>query len=274
MNNTIAVILPIYKNDNPEWLHKAIGSIINQTYKDYHLFIGVDGPIGVDLLSVMKPYEIFDEIDIVKFEENRGLACVLNDLLDICFYNGYEFIARMDADDISLPERFEKQISFFKQHPDIDVVGGWVSWINENGESLCKIVHRPELPEDNFKLFAKRNPLPHPAVMFQKSFFDKAGCFYRSDHKKNQDTLLWYDGLKNGVKIGNVQDVILNFRVTNEMYASRRSGIKQAKIQLKDRLMINKGLHYGIKADIYAYCVFFIMIAPTWLRKFAYKIFR
>lgn len=274
MNNPVAVILPVYKNDNPSWFKLAIDSILEQTYDNYHIYVGVDGPVDDNLLSVFRCYEHSNKITFVKFEENRGLACVLNDLLEICFKNGYDLIARMDADDISLPERFEKQLFFFDQHPDIDVIGGWVSWINEKGESIGKIDRTPESPEDNFIFFATRNPLTHSSVMFRKSFFEKAGCLYRPDHKKNQDTLLWYDGLMRGVKIGNVQDVILNFRATKEMYASRRSGKKQAKIQLQDRLMINRGLKYGLKADIYAYCVYFIMIAPTWLRKMAYRFFR
>ena len=176
MNNSIAVILPVYKNDKPDWLHKSIGSIINQTYKNYHLFIGVDGPVGDELLSVFKCYERLDEIDIVKFDVNRGLACVLNDLLDICFEKGYEYIARMDADDISLLDRFEKQISFLQVHPEIDVVGGAINEIDENGNDRGKVIVYPSGPEECYDFFAKRNPHAHPAVLFRKSFFDKAGC--------------------------------------------------------------------------------------------------
>ena len=247
---------------------------MNQTYRDVHLYIGVDGPVEEDLVDSLRDYDTIDNVTVVWFQENRGLAIVLNELLDICFSKGYEFIARMDADDISVPERFEKQMALFTAHPEYDVVGGYVSWIDEYGHSCNKIIRKPKTPEDSYKFFATKNPLPHPGVLFKKSFFEKTGCKYRPDHKKNQDTLLWYDGLIKGVKIANCQEVILYFRVSNDMFANRRSGKEQARIQLQDRLMINKGLKYGLKSYIYAYCVYIVMISPVWLRKLIYKIAR
>lgn len=270
----VAVILPVYKNDKVPYVHLSVDSILNQTYQgEIVLYIGVDGPVGDDLATCLKEYEA-KGVKVQWFEENRGLAVVLNDLLDMAFEDGFEYIARMDADDISMPDRFEKQMALFAEHPEYDVVGGFISWIDENGNSCNKIIKKPKTPEESLIFFETKNPLAHPAVLFKKTFFQKAGCKYRPDHKKNQDTLLWYDGLKKGVKIANVQEVILFFRVTEAMFAHRRSGKAQAKIQLKDRIMINKGLHYGLKAYVYAYCVYIVMIVPTWVRKYIYKVFR
>lgn len=274
MNNAIAVILPVYKNDKPDWLHKSIGGIINQTYKNYHLFIGVDGPVGDELLSVFKCYERLDEIDIVKFDVNRGLACVLNDLLDICFEKGYEYIARMDADDISLLDRFEKQISFLQAHPEIDVVGGAINEIDENGNDRGKVIVYPSGPKECYDFFAKRNPHAHPAVLFRKSFFDKAGCKYRPEYRQNQDTMLWVDGMSKGTQHANIPDVVLNFRFTNSLFKKRRNGWTFAKKQLEDRKMINKTLGYSFTASVFAYCMFIMLISPAWVKKIAYKVFR
>lgn len=98
-----------------------------QTYKDFHIYIGVDGPVGDDIKLYFKLIDEQNKVSIVWFRENRGLACVLNDLLDICFKEGYEYIARMDADDISVYSRFEKQIKYLEAHPEIDVVGGSIN---------------------------------------------------------------------------------------------------------------------------------------------------
>ncbi|UPS45267.1 glycosyltransferase [Prevotella sp. E15-22] len=269
--NKIAVILPVYMNDKVEFLSLSVDSILNQTYRDIHIFIGVDGPINDDLEKYLNIINRKDHVSIIRFSENRGLACVLNDLLDICFKEGYEYIARMDADDISVRNRFEKQMAFLEVHKDIDVVGGSVLVIDKNGKSKGQVLKYPETHNACVERFSRRNPLSHPAVLFRKSYFEKAGCKYRPDYKKNQDTLLWYDGLLKGVKMGNVQDVILKFRSTDDMIKKRRSGIDAAKKQLSARLMINKGLGYGFISYFYAYAIFILMISPSWLRSFVYS---
>ena len=115
----IAVILPVYKNDKVPHVRLSLNSILNQTYKgDFTLIIGVDGPVGEELVSCLKDYETKDNVSVQWFPKNRGLAIVLNDLLDICFKEGYKYIARMDADDISMPERLEKQMAYLLAHPE------------------------------------------------------------------------------------------------------------------------------------------------------------
>lgn len=275
MNNKIAVILPVYKKDKVEDLNKSVESIIMQTYKDFHIFVGVDGPVGDDLKDNLLLFEKQDTVSIVWFPENRGLACVLNDLLDICFKEGFEYIARMDADDISMTDRFEKQMTYLEAHPTIDVVGGAINEIDENGNSRNKTIIYPEEPEECRAFFSKRNPHAHPAVLFRKSFFDKLnGKKYRPEYRQNQDTMLWYDGLMAGTQHANIPDVVLKFRMTNAMFKKRRNGWTFAKKQFEDRLMINKGLGYGWKADVYGFAMFCMLVSPVWVKKIAYKVFR
>lgn len=275
MNNKIAVILPVYKKDKVEYLNKAIESIVFQTYKDSHIYIGVDGPVGDDIRGYLGLIENQSKAFVVWFEENRGLACVLNDLLDICFKEGYEFIARMDADDISMTDRFEKQMRYLEAHPEVDVVGGAINEIDEEGKFRKKTIIYPEGPVECRAFFSKRNPHAHPAVMFRKSFFDKLnGKKYIPEYRQNQDTMLWYDGMMVGTKHANIPDVVLNFRMTNAMFKKRRNGWAFAKKQFKDRLMINKGLGYGWKADVYGFAMFCMLVSPVWVKKIAYKVFR
>lgn len=273
--NKIAVILPVYKNDKPKYLGLAVESVLNQTYRNINLYIGVDGPVGEDLKESLEIIDRQGRVSIVWFEENRGLACVLNDLLDICFKDEYEYIARMDADDISDLSRFEKQVAFLDKHLEIDVVGGAIDEIDEKGDSRHKRIVYPETPEECRAFFAKRNPHAHPAVMFRKSFFDKLnGRKYRPEYRQNQDTMLWYDGMMAGTQHANIPDVVLNFRMTNAMFKKRRNGWEFAKKQFKDRLMINKGLGYGWKADIYGFAMFCMLVSPVWVKKIAYRVFR
>ena len=275
MDNKIAVILPVYKNDKVEYLSKSVESILYQTYKNIHLYIGVDGPVGNDLREYLHSLEKQNTVSVVWFEENRGLACVLNDLLDMSYNEGYEYIARMDADDISELSRFEKQMAYMSNHPEIDVVGGAIKEIDEEGKYRNKTIVYPEGPEECRAFFSKRNPHAHPAVLFRKSFFEKLnGKKYRPEYRQNQDTMLWYDGMMAGTQHANIQDVILRFRMTDTMFKKRRNGWAFAKKQFTDRLMINRGLGYGLGADVYGFAMFCMLVSPAWVKKIAYRVFR
>ena len=276
MNNNplVGVLISVYKADNPNYLKLALDSILNQSYKNIHLLIGVDGNVGEEIINTLYEFERRNNISIFWHKENRGLARVLNDLLEICLKNGYEYIARMDADDISMPDRFEKQINYLIKHPEIDVVGGSIEEIDEKNESRGKIIVYPEGPKDCYNFFSKRNPHAHPAVIFRKSFFDKAGCKYRPEYRQNQDTMLWFDGMKAGTKHANIPDVVLRFRFTDSLFKKRRNGWIFAKKQLQDRKLINKTLGYGFGATIFGYMMFIMLISPAWVKKIAYKVFR
>ena len=86
--------------------------------------------------------------------------------------------------------------------------------------------------------------------------------------------MLWLDGLKKGCKMANVPDIVLKFRMTDDLFRKRRNGWNLAKRQLADRLEVNRGLHYGIKSYIFAYANFFMQISPAWVKKFCYRMFR
>ena len=292
--NKLAVILPIYKNDKVPDVRLSLDSILHQTYKgENKLIIGVDGPVGNDLADCLKEYEQKTDVFIQWFPENRGLAIVLNALLDICFKEGYEYIARMDADDISTPDRFEKQMAYLQIHPEIDVVGGAIEEIDENSESRDKVIVYPKGPKECYEFFSRRNPHAHPAVLFRKSFFEKLENpnanlnpkvrlayksenrrWYRPEYRQNQDTMLWLDGMSKGTNHANIPDVILRFRFTNSLFKKRRNGWTFAKKQLADRKMINKALGYGFGATIFGYMMFIMLVSPAWVKKIVYKLFR
>lgn len=273
-SDRISVILPVYKNDKPEYVRLSVESILTQTYPLIELNIGVDGPVGNDLVEILKSYDEDDRVEVHWFKDNRGLAVVLNDLLEDSFKKGFQFIARMDADDISMPDRLEKQMASLESNKDIDVVGGAIEEIDEKGESRNKVIVYPKSSEECWSFFSKRNPHAHPAVLFRKSFFDKAGCLYRPEYRQNQDTMLWLDGLRNSTKHANIPDVVLKFRFTDSLFKKRRNGWAFAKKQLKDRLLINKTLGYGLSADIFGYMMFVLLVSPPWLKKIAYRLFR
>lgn len=274
MNNDwlIVVLMSVYKNDNPEHFHLSVESILKQTYQDFLLLIGVDGDIPDNLAEAIHAYDGNAKVKIFWFKENRGLTAVLNNLLDEGKKLRPTYYARMDADDISYTDRFEKQVRYMNENPELDVIGGAIEEMEYDGTLNGKVIQYPLTHQECFDFFATRNPLAHPAVMFRASFFDKVTS-YNANYKKNQDTELWYRAFKAGCKFGNLKDVVLTFRVSKDMY-KRRGGTKFAKEVLKLRNEINKCLGYGFKATLFGYAYFIMAISPGWIKKFAYRVFR
>lgn len=269
----LVVIMSLYKNDMLQYVRLAVESVLDQTYKDFEFYIQYDGSIRPEVDEYLSGIAD-DRVKIQRRDENKGLAQSLNDLLSIVLPLGYEYIARMDADDIALLDRFEKQIAYLENRKDIDCLGGAINEIDENGENRGKITKYPCSPEDCRAFFAKRNPVAHPTVMFRRSFFEKAGWEYPMDFVRNEDTRLWHEGYKHGCMIANLPDVLLNFRMTDAMFTQRRNGKAFAKSQLELRKMINKDLQFGFMANVYAYAMYLLMISPSWLLKLAYRVLR
>ena len=270
---TVAVIMSVYKNDKVSYVKQAVESILQQTYSNFDYYIQSDGPVAVEVDEYL--YGLTDKrIHIQWRAENKGLARSLNDLLAIVIPAGYEFIARMDADDISDITRFQCQIEYLKEHPDVDCVGCAINEIDENGNDRGKKTYYPCSPEETFRFFSKRNPVAHPTVMMHRSLFEKAGWLYPDDYVRNEDTMLWYKAYLGGAKIANLPDVLFNFRMTDAMFTQRRNGKAFAKSQLEMRKIINKGLGYGVMSYVYAYAMYLLMISPSWILKIAYKVLR
>jgi hypothetical protein len=128
----------------------------------------------------------------------------------------------MDADDISLPERFEKQRNYLINNPKISVLGSWYEEIDENGERLS---YR-KLPVDDVeikKYFNKRSPFAHPSVMFSRRTMEI--CRYRINTYRFEDYFLWCDVIKAELRMHNLTEYLLRFRIDNDFY-KRRSGIR------------------------------------------------
>lgn len=134
----MVVIMSLYHNDSIGFVTQAVESILNQTFADFDFYIQYDGIIDAEVESFLM--NLSDErIKIYKRAENKGLAQSLNDLLNIVMPLGYEYIARMDADDISEVNRFEKLLEYFKNHLELDFLGIWTIEITSSGDEYFKL---------------------------------------------------------------------------------------------------------------------------------------
>ena len=263
----IAVIMSLYKNDRVKFVKLAVESILTQTYKDFDFYIQYDGPICSEVDKYLS--ELNDErVKIQKRAENKGLAQSLNDLLAIVVPQGYEYIARMDADDISLSNRFERQIAYFEAHPDLECLGTWAIEITSNGDEYFR-KQMPETHEACFNLFRKRDPMIHPTVMFRKSYIEKAGV-YALDTFFGEDTMMWAQGFAASCKMGNVPEYLFKFRLDDNFF-ERRRGWKYAKGIWELRHRVNKMLGFGFVEDCWALAYAAAKMMPKCILNIIYK---
>lgn len=267
MKNKIAVIMSLYKNDRIEFVELAVESILNQTFKDFDYYIQYDGTVDADVdayLSGLKD----ERVRIQKRSENKGLAQSLNDLLNSVMPMGYEYIARMDADDISEVNRFERQLEYFETHPEVECLGTWAVEIKSDGSEY----YRKQMPECHDMcrdMFRKRDCMIHPTVMFRRSYIEKAGL-YSLDTYFGEDTMMWAQGFAAGCIFANVPEYLFRFRLDDNFF-KRRRGWKHAKGILTLRHRVNKMLHFGLSADILALAYAGAKMMPTCILNLIYK---
>ena len=235
-----SVCTSVYKNDKPEFVRGALDSmLVNQSVKPTEIVLVQDGPVPDGLSLLLSEYETkYPEVmHIIRLEKNGGLGNALklgveNARYDIC--------ARMDSDDICLPDRFEKQLAYLEAHPECDIVGGQMT---EFIDSPDNIVGRREVPLSNdeiYKFMKSRCALNHVTVMFRKQAVLKVGNY--QDWFWNEDYYLWVRMMMAGCKFANIPDVAVNVRSGADQYA-RRGGKKyfDSEIGIK-KLMLEKGM--------------------------------
>lgn len=266
----IVVIMSVYKNDELLHLQECVKSILSQTYPDFDLHIQLDGKISETCENYL---DSLTDKRIFKYsrEENRGLAYSLNELLERVLPMKYEYVARMDADDICVKDRFEKQMEYMELHPEIDIAGSMLEEFYEDGSS--KQIRYPIGHEEMKAFFGRRNPLAHMTVLFRKSYFEKAGG-YPENTNKDEDTMLWLNGFLTGCIFANIGEPLVKVRVNNDFYC-RRNGFSKSWSDLKNRCIIIHSLKLSPANYVFAFGRFFFFILPMpWLTKLAYRYLR
>ena len=214
-----SVLLSVYHKETPSFLEQALTSIWDeQTLKPAQIVLVQDGPLTAELNAVITEWKnkLGAVLTDVPLEQNVGLGEALNEGLKHC---KYDLIARMDTDDISLPERFEKQVAFMQHNPDIAASSAQLEeW---NVELTQKLNQRILSTEPNqVKKFAKRrSPLSHPVTIFRKSIVDGVGGY--PPLRKAQDYALWSLLLSKDYQLTNLPDFLLRMRTGNEMLDRR-----------------------------------------------------
>lgn len=218
------VLMSVYKNDKAEEVENSIQSLLNQTVMPNQIVIVLDGEISEEVQQVLEKYKMNKTIfTLVELKENVGLGKALNIGLNYC---KYEYVARMDSDDYSRPDRFEKQMYYLSEHPDVDVLGGFIEEFDESLNQPLAVRPVPNSSDQIKEIMKTRNGMNHVTVVYKKSKVLEAGnykdCLYFEDY------YLWCRMLKKGMIFYNLNDILVNVRTGNEMY-KRRGGKKYNK---------------------------------------------
>lgn len=237
-NCSFSVAMSVYYKDNAVFFDRALQSITEwQTVKPTEIVLVCDGPLNKQLDAVIdkyrKQYPIFK---ILRLKNNRGLGNALKLAVE---NTSNEIIARMDSDDISVSDRFEQQLKFFSNHPEVDIVGGNIAeFIGDETNIVGKRIV-PTKDSEIKEYMKKRCAFNHMSVMYKKSAIQAAGGYL--DWFWNEDYYLWIRMQLNGAVFANTGTVLVNVRVGEEMY-QRRGGKKyfQSEKQLQDYMLKHK----------------------------------
>lgn len=235
----VSVIMSVY-NEPVEWLCKAIDSILNQTFTDFEFIIICDNPMYKEGIVTLKEYETKDDrIRLIFNEENLGLTKSLNKGLAIA--QG-EYIARMDADDISKSTRIERQFLFCKKHPQIVALGTSVNIIDYDGKKKGSMRHNTD-PVILRSISVFESPIYHPTA-FIRRIIDNAPFSYDEHFKQAQDYALWAKLIGNH-DVANIDDILLDYRITSQNVSNQKR-----KNQNLYAIEVQEGLFKNLQIDI------------------------
>ena len=227
-NYQYSVLMSVYHKENAEYLRTAMDSIWNQTIPTDDFVLVCDGPLTAELDSVIVEMEKKhpDTLHVVRLKTNGGLGNALNIGIKHC---KHELVARMDSDDISRPDRCERQLKVFKEHPDVRICSGIVEEFIVSTDQIEARRVPPETQNEIVQFAKKRNPFNHPCVMYKKSAVEKSGGY--KDFYLLEDYYLWIRMIQAGFQGYNIQEPLLWMRAGSEMY-KRRAGWKYVKSQI------------------------------------------
>lgn len=260
--------MSIYKNDNSEHFEIAFQSMLRQTISPSEIVLIIDGPIPKTLENTIKAlYDTCQILKIVRFSENQGHAAARHAGLEAATN---EIVAFMDSDDIALPDRMEKQLTYMQLHPEITIIGGNIEEFIETPNNPISKRIVPLEHNDILHYMQSRCPMNMVTITARRTELLSVGGFV--DWYCNEDSYLWIRLATAGFRFANLPDILVKVRVSKEMY-KRRGGWRYFKSERGiQRLMLKKKF---ISLPRYCYNVLgrFVMqvLLPNSWRSFMYR---
>jgi len=233
----ITVGIPFHQAANPLHLKEAIESVVKQTLHAKTIHLLQDGPIPDEIKTIIAQYTPLEQVRHIVFENNMGLAFVLNRSIKLTETTYY---ARMDADDVMLPSRLEKQLRFFDDHPETDILGSWA--IDIDAESQPGETRKVPVTHKDIIKYIWTCPLIHPSVMFKKQALLDVGL-YNESIARRQDYELWFRCAAAGLQFANIPEPLLLYRFTEAWFEKNNASVlwQQAKMGWRGCRMLKLG---------------------------------
>lgn len=264
----VSVIMSVYK-EPLEWIRESIDSILNQTFRNFEFIIVNDNPQGEEQIELLRYYKTNDSRIVILYnEENIGLARSLNKAI---MASRGEYIARMDADDIALPERFKMQVDYLDANSDVAVCGTWGERFGELPKLSYRKYQMPVSPEQVrvFSLFA--SPMIHPTIMGRSSILKRN--LYNAELRKAQDYELWERLLLHNDVLCNIPLYLIKYRETKKSQ-TKDSLLKQERVAeiVRRQLLSSLGgrlseKEFSLHNDICFNRICSLLDAEQWLLK-------
>lgn len=257
-----SVLISCFCKDSPLFFKQALNSIKNQTLQPSEVLLVEDGKLTRELNDIILVYKKILPIKQLKLPYNIGLGAALNKGLLEC---SWDLVLRMDTDDICHPTRFEKQVEFFKNNPEVDILGTWARDIDGYGNFIKNRIY--PISHDKLIKIIWTCPIIHPTVAYKKKSILSIGS-YRTDLSRRQDYEMWLRAASKGLKFANLSEVLLDYRFTNDYY--KKNNVKVAWSQA---MLGVKGLNNLEQRSIYAYIGVFFPVFRALLPNFIGKPF-
>lgn len=243
-----SVSMCVYGGDNAEHFRLAVDSVLNQTIQPDEVVLVVDGPVPSALEAVILEYEKLSCFKVIRLKENQGHGIARRTSLENCTY---DIVALMDADDISVPTRFEKELDVLLNNQNLSIIGGNIAEFIDNPENIVAYRNVPSEDEKIKECLKKRCPMNQMTVMFRKADVNEAGGYL--DWYCEEDYYLWIRMSLKNMRFSNIPEVLVHVRVGEEMYR-RRGGFRYFKSELK----LQK---YMLKNKVIGFPTYFINVS-------------
>ena len=228
----LTVVVPIYKNNDAQQLRVSLDSLLRQTLLPNEILVVADGPVSTELEQVVSSFKfqvsrknLPIEVNYQKFEQNEGLGEAMRKAVLVA--NG-DYIARMDADDICLPNRFEKQMKCFKDDPTLSVVGGQIAEFDGDVENITGRRVVPLEHEEIVSYMKSRNGMNHVTTILKKKDLIDSGNY--QSFFLLEDYYLWVRMIQCGCRFKNINEDVVLVRAGKEQM-DRRGGLEYFKRQ-------------------------------------------
>lgn len=266
---TCSVLMSVYHKDDPAHLRLALRSIYEeQIRKPDQIVVVFDGPLTHELYRVLAQFAQ-DKAEIVRYcplKENLGLGAALK--IGATYCTG-AYIFRMDADDISAPNRFAVQLAYLKLHPEIDVLGGDIAEFQHGIQEKLRIRRCPAAQQDIAEMGKRRNPMNHVSICIRRSALMRCGGY--EPLPLLEDYYLWLRMLAAGFRLANLHETLVYVRTGSDFAAKRGAKVRIRGWCVLQKFMLHRNMIHWWEAAWNMVCITVFVYVPKAVKKWLYQ---